>query len=81
MVFVTEMIISDTRTTVSLMETLISVMEKMASETEIIISATDTAFTVSEKTIGGAPAVGFRQQPRQEATKFYLFGIENHESL
>jgi hypothetical protein len=64
------MIISDTRTTVSVMETFISIVEKMISEAEIIISATDTvfleadtAFSVSEKTVGGAPAVVFHQQP------------------
>jgi hypothetical protein len=44
------------------MEALISVVGKMVSEAEIIISATDTAFAVSEKTVGGAPAVVFHQQ-------------------
>jgi hypothetical protein len=62
-VYGSEMIISDTPTTVSLMEALISVVEKIVSEAEIIISATDTAFAVSEKTVGGAPAVVFHQQP------------------
>jgi hypothetical protein len=64
------MIISETRTAVSLMEAIISVVEKMVCEAEIIISATDTvfleadtAFAVSEKTVGGAPAVVFYQQP------------------
>jgi hypothetical protein len=38
------MIISNTRTSVSLMEALISAEEKMVSEVEIIISATDTVF-------------------------------------
>jgi hypothetical protein len=42
---------------------LISVVEKMVSEAEIIISATDTAFAVSEKMVGGAPAVVVHQQP------------------
>jgi hypothetical protein len=65
-----EMIISGPRTSVSLSETFISVLEMMISEAEIIISATDTvsleadtAFSVSEKTVGGAPAVVFHQQP------------------
>ena len=64
------MIISDTGTRVLLMEAFISVVEKMVCEAEIIISATDTVFLeadttffVSEKTVGGAPAVLFRQQP------------------
>jgi hypothetical protein len=35
----------------------------MVFVTEMIISATDTAFAVSEKIVGEAPAVVFHQQP------------------
>jgi hypothetical protein len=63
-------IISHIRTSVCGSEMIISVLEKMVSEAQIIISATDTisleadtAFCVSEKTVGGAPAVVFHQQP------------------
>ncbi len=35
----------------------------MASEYEMIISATETAFAVSEKIVGAAPAIVFHQQP------------------
>jgi hypothetical protein len=58
-----EMIISNTLTAILLMEAIISMVEKIAYEAGIIISATDTAFAVSEKTVGGAPAVAVHQQP------------------
>ena len=64
-----EMIISDTRTAVSLTEMIISVMEKIISEAEMIISVTETALAVSEKTVGGAPAVVFHPQPKRNVKK------------
>ena len=70
MVFVTEMIIWVAKTMVFVTEMIICVPEKMVFEAEMIISArktvlleADTAFAVSEKTVGGAPAVVFHQQP------------------
>jgi hypothetical protein len=65
-----EMIISNTPTAVLLMEALIPVVEKMVPRAEIIISVPDIAFSVSKKTVGGAPAVVFHNRPTNHLMRY-----------
>ena len=58
-----ETLVSNAKTIIVIVQIMVGALQTLFSEAELTFDALENSFSVAEKTVGGAPAVVFHQQP------------------